>query len=183
MFRYQASIAQGVVVSFKYFGRILRALKHISLIVISISAVYVVVRLGLNYSGYCYEQKRYLTDQEKIEIAVREILRFYPPTLTEYGVSQGGENVVRWFSPEKAIPYQSVEDFFKINKECCEITDYEKGDFGQKGERISRLNKLLGDTSDNVRVRYRVRYFDERGSLMTRQYESYIAISNCGHPH
>jgi hypothetical protein len=38
---------------------------------------------GLNYSGFCLEQRRYLTDREKIEIAIGRILRSYPPTLMQ----------------------------------------------------------------------------------------------------
>jgi hypothetical protein len=41
-----------------------RLFKYLVLTVLGLLVLYVGSRFGMNYAGYCYEQQRFLTDQE-----------------------------------------------------------------------------------------------------------------------
>lgn len=152
------------------------------LIPIIVLLVYGGARLGLNYSGYCYEKKRYIDDKEKLEIAVTYILEGYPRVVDIY--EQRGNKLIfmdRDF-PKNPIRYNSITEFLEMNPDCCEVTNYSKGDFEEKGSKISLSSRLYGSISSFVRVRHKVRYYDSDGDVITITEEPYIAITNCGHP-
>lgn len=161
-------------------GRFLKTFKYLSFASIGVLVLYIGIHAEMDLSGYCYKQRRFLTNQEKIEIAVKEIIRSYPPVVTANITINNGKSATRWFAPKNFIPYQSSDEFFKINKDCCEVTEHRKGDFWQKGEKLSLFEKLFGFTSSYIRIRYQVRYFDENGKLTINYVEPYIAISSCG---
>jgi hypothetical protein len=56
---------------------------------------------SLNYSGFCFEEMRYLSDEDKIHIAVTYVLN-------------------RGFKGKRE--YQSVNDFLANNPHCCSIS-------------------------------------------------------------
>lgn len=56
---------------------------------------------GLNVSGYCFETSRYLSDKEKIHIAV------------DYALKRGFKG---------KIDYKNAGDFLASNPSCCEIS-------------------------------------------------------------
>jgi len=157
-----------------------RFLKYTALAVAGLAIAYIALRSGLNYSGFCLEQRRFLTDGEKIEIVVRRILNSYPPALKTYVTNPDGRRAINWSRPEKPIPYSSIEEFFAVNPDCCEVTLREHP---KQGGTISLIDRLLGITSANVRVRYQVRYLDENKQPNTEYVEPYWAVSSCGHPH
>jgi hypothetical protein len=157
----------------------MRLLRQFVVAVISIALAYAALRLGLNYSGFCLEQRRYLSDSEMIEIAIERLLRSYPPTLIELVTYPDGRSAHRWFTPERALPYRSVQEFLAVNPDCCEVTMRENPKLG--GD-ISLGMRLLGKTAANVRVRYQVRFLDANGQTITEYVEPYVAISNCGRP-
>lgn len=156
-----------------------RFFKRCAAVALGLALLYLALRAGLNYSGFCLEQRRYLTDREKIEIAIKRILRSYPTTLTEGVTYPDGRKATRWFRPERPVPYRSVDEFLQVNPECCEVTQREHPKIGGS---ISLGNRLFGITSANVRVRYQVRYLDANGRMIMQTLEPYIAISNCGRP-
>lgn len=158
----------------------IRFLKYAVLTAAGLALLYATLRLGLNYSGFCHEQRRFMTNQERIEIVVRRILSSYPPTLKTYVTRPDGQRAIQWERPEKAIPYESVEEFFAVNPDCCEVTLQQHP---KQGGTVPLLERLSGDTAANVRVRYQVRYLDENEQLKTEYVESYWAVSNCGRPH
>jgi hypothetical protein len=59
----------------------------------------------LNFTGFCYPQRRYLSSDELIASAVKESLRRHTPVPNSPG--------------QKA--YASLEDFYQQNSNCCEI--------------------------------------------------------------
>lgn len=156
-----------------------RFFKRCAAVALGLALLYLGLRAGLNYSGFCLEQRRYLTEREKIEIAIERILRSYPPTLIQVVTHPDGRQVDRYFQPERPVPYRSVDEFLQVNPECCEVTTREHPKISGS---ISLGNRLFGITSANVRVRYQVRYLDASGRMITEIMEPYIAISNCGRP-
>jgi hypothetical protein len=171
--------ARKLIVEHTLIRKLLVVLKFTSCTVASLSILYVVVRLGLNYSGYCYEQGRYISNQEKIEIVAKHIIR--PHQIPKHMPIE--EWLALPISIRTVVNYRSTDEFFETNKDCCEVTDFGKGDFGAKGEKLSVFDKLFGITSSYVRVHYQVRHLDEKGQLITAYAEPYFAISNCGHLH
>jgi hypothetical protein len=158
---------------------LIRFFKRCAAVALGLALLYLLVRAGLNYSGFCLEQRRFYTDREKIEIAIGMILRGYPPTLIEVVTYPEGRKVDRYFLPERPVPYRSVDEFLQVNPDCCEVTQREHPKISGN---VSLGNRLFGITSANVRVRYRVRYLDANGRMITEIMEPYIAISNCGRP-
>lgn len=157
-----------------------RILKYTVLIALCL----LVGRMGLNYTGYCYEQGRYLTDQEKIDIAVIDLLKNFP-------ANPRGPQVPPWspryFLPRDATRAQSIEDFYAMHPNCCEVTDQARFDFLQSefiaspGQKVPLMMRLTGMVSSYVLIRYKLHYLDEDGEekLWKNDY-SYTAISNCG---
>ena len=119
---------------------------------------------ALNYSGFCFAQGRYLTEQELIEIGARDEFRFYPPSHYPGFVAEVA----------KPIPYNSFEEFVSRNPNCCSLTRT-----GRKGGAPTLIHRLLGHFATFVRVEYSVEE-DVTDTPMTTV--SYIAITNCGHP-
>jgi hypothetical protein len=157
-----------------------RFVQYAALAVAGVALLYTALRLGLNYSGFCLEERRFLTDQEKIDNVVRRILNSYPPALKSYITTADGQKAIRWARPNNPIPYASIGDFLAVNPDCCAVTLQEHP---QSGGQISLMDRLLGFTSANVRVRYQVRYRDENDQLKTEYVEPYWAVTSCGRPH
>lgn len=127
---------------------------------------------GMNYTGYCHAEGRYLSDEERINLAITNILQTYPPVLTENAVG-----VIHSKQPENSIIYADIADFKSINKNCCEIL--QKTNDGE-GYKVSLFSKISGNISGLVYVKYLVRYRDEKGNELSKIHEVYPAITNCG---
>jgi hypothetical protein len=62
----------------------------------------------LNFTGFCYSQGRYLSDQELVEIAIKRNV----PSLSGTRESTGNNM------------YTSLEDFYRQNPDCCELAKW-----------------------------------------------------------
>ncbi|WP_131190053.1 hypothetical protein [Stutzerimonas kirkiae] len=132
-----------------------------------------------NYQGYCKETGKVMSDQEKIRVAVFRVIRLYPPVLNANVDFDDGRKALRFFKPENPILYDSSEQFLLINKDCCQVTYRDKGDFGKEGGEIPLIERIMGWRSSNVRVRYQVRYWGEDGSVVSSEVDQFIPIENC----
>lgn len=65
-----------------------------------------------NINGYCFEQSRYLSDQELIDIAVSDLIAYLNDPESSF-LRDSQETVVR---------YSSLKEFHKQNSDCCSIT-------------------------------------------------------------
>lgn len=119
---------------------------------------------GLNYSGFCISEGRYLTERELIEIGARDEFRFYPP---HNYVGSDAEVT-------QPISYGSFEDFVSRNPNCCSLTRT-----GRKNSVPTLFHRFLGHFATFVRVEYRV---EESVPDVPETTVSYIAITNCGIP-
>lgn len=145
------------------------------LIVVGVFVLYLFTVMVLNYTGYCFKQGRYLSDEEKIDTAINYILGTYPPAI-DYYEKQGNKVVkVGRTRPRTPLYYESKDEFIALNTNCCELTMIARENYG-----IRLSSRLFGTVSTFVHVSYLVRYFDKDGSLRKRKIESYVPISNCG---
>lgn len=77
---------------------------HVLLVlVLAVVGVLAVVEY-LNFTGYCYSQKRYLTDEELIDFAIPQVIGFANLVTSEV---------------QNRLTYNSVEDFHQHNLNCC----------------------------------------------------------------
>ena len=161
-----------------------RFIKYTALLLFGLFTLYGSGRMGLNYTGYCMEQQRYLTDQEKITIAVNDLLRSYPPVVDIYKEIDGVRIVTDRNIPINPIQYESTNEFFEINKNCCQVRDYGKGDFGgedaEQTSPISLFSKLTGNISSHIHINYQVRYVGTDNEVVVINSRTAPAITNCG---
>jgi hypothetical protein len=137
--------------------------------------VYIAWISAPNYRGYCKAAHRYLTDEEKINSAVKTILAAYPPVIDIYEI-HGDEKVkVDVNIPKNPLYYKSVEEFLEVNPNCCKLS------FDDKGYIDSVLiYRAMGDLSTIVNVKYKVRYYDDNNDLNEEYRERLVAVTNCG---
>ncbi|WP_132260554.1 hypothetical protein [Paucimonas lemoignei] len=142
-----------------------------------------VLYLGfLSYNGYCFGQKRYLSNEEKILIVVREILARYPKQgNVAYRLTiEDGQR--KWkperLGPENPIPYRDEKEFFSINPGCCEVVKVARDTEGLIN--LPFLDRLFGFKSDFVVVRYFLRYRDVDGTEQKKLIQTAPVISSCG---
>lgn len=99
-----------------------------------ISICLLIIILGLNYFDFCFNKMRFLSDDEKIKLAINEVLTEYPSKdysekfygnlpiydqdadLHLYGYGSSGG------VPKHPIAYLSLEEFISLNPNCCQVT-------------------------------------------------------------
>ena len=150
-------------------------------LILATGVVFVTVAGGkssLTYFGFCFKERRFLSDEEKISIAIRDILTNYPPVIEEYGKTNGQAIVIGGHAPANPIYYKDTDAFLDENPDCCKVTRKME----RSGYTIRFEHRLLGSANTFVEVRYKVKYIDASGVERSVVTEKYIAISNCGYP-
>jgi hypothetical protein len=107
----------------------------------------------LNFSGFCYAQRRYPSDAELIAMAVADNLRRHGPD-----------------SDRRKI-YRSLDDFYRENPDCCEVNRWSSGAFGNP-----ILFRLFGVYRAMVDVVYRI----NDGAGVDNFYGSTASVDSCG---
>jgi hypothetical protein len=120
---------------------------------------------GLIYFGFCPSRVGFLSDEEKIDSAIRDALYGYPPPLASH----------RNTPPRDLIPYGSVQEFRRVNPKCCVLSKSARG-----APDVSFWSRVQGMNSTYVLVDYLVRYRDERGNVVSEHGATFAAITNCG---
>ncbi len=152
-------------------------------ILITVSLLFIFSCSAVNYSGFCWSQKRYLSDQEKINFVVDHVLQRYRPQVEIYEMIDDKKLLLsRKDIPNNLILYQSKKDFFGSNKNCCEVKktldkSIDLND-GEPGE-ISFFHRISGTVSDLVHLKYLVRYKDSDGDIVSVLHHTSIAVSSC----
>lgn len=123
---------------------------------------------SLNYSGFCVKKARFVSDEEKIEMAINEIILYSQGDLIVPKQADGATVL-------KAISYKDVEDFKKINKDCCEITIR-----ASEGDSPPVLCKILGSFSSYAHIKYITRHVHKNGVVEVYRVNAYFHMSNCG---
>ena len=135
---------------------------------------------ALNYSGFCFKKMRYLSDDEKIRMAIAVVNKIG-------GRHYTGEGPVKYM---ETIPYESVDVFLRENPDCCTVVPFA----GFKN--VTGLawpptfwERFCGQYNSAVRIRYTRRYIEwpidkhKRIGSGQRREEFLIGdyhIDNCG---
>jgi len=137
------------------------------------------VYFGLNYSGFCFAEKRYLSDEEKVRAVFdyqnsRDTLPLdnAPDPKHVLDKSFDGYNLAH-------IKYKSFDEHIALYPECCSLNP----GGGYEVPPTKFLDRIFGYNSDDVVViNFQVRYLDENGSLKTgeKRFDNYL--ENCGKP-
>ena len=124
----------------------------IFLVILALCAFYLSNAM-LRHSGYCFEQGRYLTTQEKFDMVATSIVISNPN-------------------------YSSLEEFYAVNPNACELVKtYHGSEGGFFGPTF--WNKVRGELSVMVRVFY-VHHYNEGNFDQPVYSEVYYGLSNCG---
>jgi hypothetical protein len=76
--------------------------------------VFFVVHRSLSYSGFCFKEPLYLTDEEQILGAITEVSVGRCEGWALINAETRKVDLIR-----KPMPYESVDAFFKKNPDCC----------------------------------------------------------------
>ncbi len=137
---------------------------------------------ALNYSGFCFKEMRYLSDEEKIRIAVAKVNKMGGG---HYSKPQEG-----FFKYIKVVPYESIDAFFHENPDCCTIVPY------AGFEHVTGVawpptfwERFFGIYNSAVRIQYTRRYIEgplDKNKKMGpgEKHEEFLIgdyhIDNCG---
>ena len=140
-----------------------------SIVLISgIVSTFLIIYFGLNYSGFCFAEMRYLSDEEKI----RSVFN-YQNNRTRLPVYIPGKGSTIY----QHIKYKSFDEYIKQNPDCCTLnpgipTEVPPARF---------IDSILGyNSGDVVAITFRVRYLNENNQqgLIEASFEN--TIQNCG---
>ncbi len=126
------------------------------------------VRPTMNVAGYCWDENRFLSDEEFIFKALEETYSYYPP-----GSYAGLSGKIM-----QPIEYKSFEEFVALNKDCCKLVD-ETID----GYRVPWIYKIRGRAAAMVEVIYSVETSENArsGRGFPAGYNvAYPNFTNCG---
>lgn len=70
-----------------------------------------------NYSGYCSGTNSYLNSDVKVDSAIFQVIKYYPPQVEVSDCIDGSKK--KKIPPDSFIEYFSVDEFKKINPNCC----------------------------------------------------------------
>jgi hypothetical protein len=118
----------------------------------------------LNYSGFCWSDRQFMTDAKMIHSAMGEIVSLNNSRRVDSMAKQ-------------PIPYLDIEDFKRENPDCCRIHAF-SGDGPPFPLRFADL--LLGRVHDWIVVTWRQRYLNSSGQREDIFKTSYLYLGNCG---
>ncbi|NEQ40081.1 MAG: hypothetical protein F6K40_29120 [Okeania sp. SIO3I5] len=121
---------------------------------------------GLNYSGFCFAQMRYLSDEDKF----RKV--FERGNQQDTVFVNKGQNYENGGQRYERIKYESFEQFMESNPDCCTV---------RPSGIASLWLRITGIHSGEVTVmNYPVYYLDENGERKSRESKRGIILQNCG---
>ncbi|MDJ0615782.1 MAG: hypothetical protein QNJ63_03375 [Calothrix sp. MO_192.B10] len=117
----------------------------------------------MNYSGFCFAQMRYLSDEEKI----RSVFD-YQNARSELPIN---------FKYYEHIKYESFDEYIKENPDCCKINS-------KRGHDVPVpwfLDRIFGfNSGDFIFIDFKMRYVDEKGKQRIKTLNFENAVQNCG---
>jgi hypothetical protein len=123
-----------------------------------------------SYSGFCFEKRRFLQDQEYIDAVIEEIIR--RPNYTR--IISKPESV--HLKPSRVIPYRDKDAFRNANPNCCTMVQA----VGDKGPETTVWDRLYGRAARLVSVKYRVNFVDDDQTTGNETTTIIYAVTNCG---
>jgi hypothetical protein len=150
------------------------AIKGLILFILVLSTLYLPKAILL-YSGYCWEEGRYLTTQEKFDLVVMNIIN-EKAWRNSYTVNEVGGKI---FSEEmiETFKYSSLKEFYALNPNCCEFVET----LVEEGEVFTVPFRARVSGHLNIFVRaYYIYDFDKQNNNLPLYAEKYFGVSNCG---
>jgi hypothetical protein len=136
--------------------------------------------LLLNCFGFCWSKFRFLSDQERIEIAVRRSTTVSESVDSVIEWTQGIDGSSYYTTIQDVIPYKNMTDFFALNPNCCQVSRQV-----QVSEGVLHVNAwecLSGLSPYFVSGKHLLR-FREDGRVKMKSKEFAYYISSCGNIH
>ena len=87
-------------------------MKYTKYIFIVIIVLFVTSPIAISYSGFCMAEKRWLSDEEMFDIAIRETFKNYPPKRSRIKGTVSKKI-------ERPVKYEDFDDFVRRNPNCC----------------------------------------------------------------
>jgi hypothetical protein len=148
---------------------LLKSFQVFILFILFISAIYL-PDVILLYSGYCWKEKRYLSDQEKFDRVVAALIK-ERASVNPYIVNDAGGIVSNTGliggSIDASPHYASLDEFYALNPKCCEFVEYLRSEGIVS---IPFLTRASGDVHTRVRVFY-IYHFEVQYSNQPRSRE------------
>ena len=130
-----------------------------------IGITYLIIRMTLNYHSFCWPEKRWLSDKEFIDRAIRISMQLkYVPKGT-------------------VVPYRSKDAFIEKNPDCCDVntTTNSKGKTVELKNPHNRVQATWGRRGATVLMKNDYEYIDNETKEVKSAKASYkMYFSNCG---
>lgn len=129
----------------------------------------------LNQDGYCFPERRYLTENELIDSAVNDLIARTAPADSASGFVDGKFVKVPDLR-EHNVRYASASDFRAKAPECCEVLRREQ----YPDYEIPWLRKATGGFVAMVQVSFVHGAYAKDRSVVQRLQSHRVPITNCG---
>ena len=168
-----------------------RALRWIIAAVLIVPLGYCTTIGALNYSGYCFEQGRYVPDEELMKRSIAAVLdhyaaiRFVPDEMPSVGRPAPSQQKNFRASDAKGVEitkdqlvlYADAEEFLALNPGCCNFS--RRGLYGEVSDTPFTW-KIFGRSAGFFNAKYQIRYRDSSGQIQSRWTGATFHFTNCG---
>lgn len=124
----------------------------------------------MNYVGICIPRMEYLSDEDKVGIAVAELLRNTRPSEMVYA-ERNGKTELLGSAAQSNFSYSGVEEFMEKNPKCCHVSM----DLESLGHSPGVFNRLFGKFSGYVIIKYKA-----NPGVSSDIKRAHVAVANCG---
>ncbi len=153
-----------------------------------ISLGLLIVILGLNCLGFCFDKMRVLSDDEKIRIAISHVLKQYEydKVIIDNGQVPRGESDNSFESenikfPLYPISYRDISEFLELNPNCCHVTlKHKSKNYEGSAYEIGFCEFISGQKTSIVVVHYIFKYKDSTGKVNSKTADWFSGMNNCG---
>lgn len=122
---------------------------------------------SLNYSGFCFAQMRYLSNEEKFQSVFEAYIKNKK--------TEGTDNMKE--KSHTSTEDKTFEEYVKKNPDCCKINPGGPYDLPPP----SFLDRITGYNSGDVIVMdFKKTYLDKNGKQKLKEYQAQYVMQNCG---
>jgi hypothetical protein len=135
--------------------------------------VYLIIFCGAQYTGYCWQEHRFLSTQEKFNLALHETYKRVFP-IDVYVQNKTGSQAI-----QRTIFAPPLSEFLATNeKDCCRIT---QGGSQDRLMTVTWHEKMWDELYEYVVVRYRTKEVEENGVIVPPQtFSEVVRLNSCG---
>ncbi|MDB9376025.1 hypothetical protein [Nodularia sphaerocarpa] len=127
---------------------------------------------ALNYSGFCFAQMRFISDEEKIKLFFDQIN--FQQSILVNGLSQNFDTNLTYI---QIVPYGSFSEYVKKYPHCCGINTKNGYDLAPP----DFIDRIFGyNSGDVVTIIYNAVYEDLKTGRKVKNLIYEESIQNCG---